>query len=86
MTIGLQPASEINGHLAYYDLAVVQEDYAIKRPQDFTLLEVCSIISVYYGLSSLCESFGFMAHLCHYDHGVIIMNRSSVENLKLVIF
>ncbi|XP_060552131.1 tyrosine-protein phosphatase Lar-like isoform X10 [Ruditapes philippinarum] len=42
MTIGLQPASEINGHLAYYDLAVVQEDYAIKRPQDFTLLELTS--------------------------------------------
>lgn len=40
MTIGLNPASEINGHLAYYDLAVVQEEFVVKRPQDFTLLEV----------------------------------------------
>lgn len=42
MTFGLQPASEINGHLAYYDLVVIPEEYAVKRPQDFTLTEVGS--------------------------------------------
>ncbi|XP_053394772.1 tyrosine-protein phosphatase Lar-like isoform X3 [Mercenaria mercenaria] len=42
MTVGLKPASEINGHLAYYDLVVIQEEFATKRPQDFTLVELTS--------------------------------------------
>ncbi|KAL4236406.1 hypothetical protein ACF0H5_004791 [Mactra antiquata] len=38
----LSPASEINGNLAYYELAVIPTKLALKRTQDFTVADLTS--------------------------------------------